>query len=497
MSFLHERGRRISSRTFILFGADIIAITAAILLSAIARLGLDQGYIYVQEHWRSLVSSGGIFLLVFYISGLYERQVLTHKKGSLAGIIAAVSISTILTVLFFYARFEFSIGRGILSLAALFICLSSWVVRRLYAIAIGYGMFNRNTLIVGDDEEVSRVISLLKQNRDAGFKVFGIVTTERSEAGHFVHGLPVLGSIQSLKEFSRVYEIETIIVATTLHREPAMLRVLRPLRYAGLEILDYAGLHEQMAQEIPLDHIDDEWLMHAAMNSSRIHIRKIKRVMDVMAALTGLILSLPITLVAALLVRIDSPGPVLFCQKRAGLDGVPFTLIKFRTMRADAEAHGAVWARQHDSRVTRIGKILRKSRIDEIPQLFNVLRGAMSLVGPRPERPEFIESLSKAIPFYQERLLVAPGVTGWAQVVFPYAASIESSRKKLQYDLYYIKHMSFFFDLLIMLRTIKTILVGLRHSESFDQVDSVQQQHEDEVIRVLPSKRETDLSQTA
>ena len=234
-----------------------------------------------------------------------------------------------------------------------------------------------------------------------------------------------------------------------------------------MEILDYAALHEELAQEIPLDHIDDEWLMNAAMNSSVIHIRKIKRVMDTTVAMAGLLLLAPFSLLAAVLIRLDSPGPVLFRQRRAGLDCEPYTLFKFRTMRQDAEAvSGAVWADKYDSRVTRIGRFLRKWRIDEIPQLINVLRGEMSLVGPRPERPEFIDTLAEAIPFYKERLLVPPGITGWAQVKYPYAASIEASRRKLQYDLYYIKHMSLFLDCLILLRTFKTIIVGLKHIDA-------------------------------
>jgi lipopolysaccharide/colanic/teichoic acid biosynthesis glycosyltransferase len=188
--------------------------------------------------------------------------------------------------------------------------------------------------------------------------------------------------------------------------------------------------------------------------------------MDLAVAVTGLVVTFIPCLIAALLIRLDSPGPIFFRQRRSGLDGRIYTLIKFRTMRQDAEAQsGAVWAGRTDSRVTRIGRWFRKWRIDEIPQLINVLRGDMSLVGPRPERPEFIETLDNAIPFYKERLLVPPGITGWAQVKYPYAASIEAARRKLQYDLYYIKHMSFFLDTLILLRTFKTIIVGLAYSE--------------------------------
>lgn len=230
------------------------------------------------------------------------------------------------------------------------------------------------------------------------------------------------------------------------------------------------------------------------MNSSVIHVRKIKRIMDVLVAVLGLVVAGPISLIAALLVKADSRGPALYRQRRCGIDGHPYTLLKFRTMRADAEAtSGALWAGKHDARVTRVGRFLRKWRVDEIPQLVNVLRGEMSLVGPRPERPEFVDTLAAAIPFYRERLLVPPGITGWAQVKYPYAASIDAARRKLQYDLYYIKHMSFFLDSLILLRTFKTILVGLRHSEE-PEGDS---EGGGSVLSVLPGETSTSGAKTA
>jgi lipopolysaccharide/colanic/teichoic acid biosynthesis glycosyltransferase len=188
--------------------------------------------------------------------------------------------------------------------------------------------------------------------------------------------------------------------------------------------------------------------------------------LDVVVAVAGLVATAPLCLLAAGLIKLDSSGPVLYRQQRIRRGGLPYTLLKFRTMRLDAEAgSGAVWADRRDARVTRGGRILRQFRIDEIPQLINVLKGEMSLVGPRPERPEMVETLAAQIPFYRERLLVPPGITGWAQIRFPYAASIEASRRKLQFDLYYIKHMSFLFDLQILLQTFRTIIEGSRHSE--------------------------------
>ncbi len=457
---------RISPRAVILLAADLAIIAASIVISALIRLAPADAWEYIHDHMLSFIGSCLIFLLTFYAGGMYERQALKRKGRSFFLPLITTGIGLAIIIILFYARFRLHIGRGILILAGLFIFLGTWMIRHLYLMAVGRGFLSKNTLIVGEGEEAADVMRLISGTQDSGYRVFGIVSCTKSRPGEFLEGVPVLGHMTRLREFADVYSIETIIVAASLAREHALLRLLRPLRYSGIEIMDYITLHEELAQEIPLDHIDDEWLMSAAMNSSVIHIRKIKRIMDASVAAVGLLVSMPISLLAALVIRLDSKGPILFRQRRAGLEGRIYTLLKFRTMKQDAETQsGAVWADRYDSRVTRVGRFLRKWRIDEIPQLWNVLRGDMSLVGPRPERPEFIDTLAEAIPFYKERLLVPPGITGWAQTKYPYAASIEASRRKLQYDLYYIKHMSFLLDCLILLRTFKTIIVGLRYSE--------------------------------
>ncbi|OGV42596.1 MAG: hypothetical protein A2X46_04855 [Lentisphaerae bacterium GWF2_57_35] len=469
---LFQPGIRISRRRVFLLTCDIVCIAGSIVMSSFIRLSPGPGWGYLVEHLPTMIGSCLIFLLVFYAGGMYEQQAVRRKMSSFIIPLVTVSIGLMIIILVFYARFKLHLGRGILLLAGLFIFASTWLVRRLYRLAVGYGLFLKNTLVVGEGKDIPTVLHLLSKSEDANFKLFGIVSSQSRRSEDFIEGIPMLGSTERLKEFVDVYAIETIIMATSFARGRKLFRVLRPLRYSGVEIMDYVALHEELAQEIPLDHINDEWLMSAAMNSSVVHIRKIKRVMDVAVSIIGLILSLPITVITAVLVKLNSPGPVLYRQERVGLDGRPYILNKFRTMKHNAEAEsGAVWAGQHDSRVTRVGQFLRKWRFDEIPQLLNVLKGEMSLVGPRPERPEFVETLSLAIPFYKERLLVPPGITGWAQVKYPYAASIDASRRKLQYDLYYIKHMSFVLDVLILLRTFKTIIIGLKYEDQTADAD--------------------------
>ncbi len=482
---MFHRGRHLSLRRTILLSGDIIWISVSIVISSMIRLGAENGLTYCSTHIPSLAGSLALMLVVFYAGGMYERQAFTHKASSYRLPLITVIIGLVLIIVLFYAKANLHIGRGVLMLAGLFMFLGTWLMRHAYSIAVGYGLLSKNTLIVGDGREIEDVVSLIASTTDSGMKILGVVSSRRVQPGSFLAGIPVVGTSDKLRELADAFEAETIIVATSLSREPSLLRLLRPIRCSGVEVIDYVAVYELLAQYIPLDHINDEWLMNAAMNGSVIHIRKIKRIMDIAVASVGLILASPIWLVAMIAVRMDSPGPILYRQRRAGIDGKPYTLLKFRTMRQDAEAaSGAVWAGQFDARVTRVGRLFRKWRVDEIPQLWNVLKGEMSLVGPRPERPEFVDTLADAIPFYKERLLVPPGITGWAQVKYPYAASIDAARRKLQYDLYYIKHMGFFLDWLILLRTIRTIIVGLRHSEQEMDPEAANQK----TIQVLPSK---------
>jgi len=461
--------RQIPARSISLFLADIGMVFLAMCLGSLIRLGWQDGWEKFLDHIPTGIGFSILFTLVFFAAGLYDSIVLSRPLTVWVSCLCAVAIGSMLSTLSFYVIFRIRhFGLGINLLTCLILFLGVWSIRYFYRLVVGSGFFSRSSLLVGEGQALLDILQLL-ENRDTQplFRVMGIVLpTGNAENSKFIMGVPVLGHLHDLGDFVEAYEVETILIAMPRRMESDALQNLRPLRYRGIELLDYIGLHELLAQSIPLDHIDDEWLMHAAMNSSRLHIRKIKRVLDSLVAALGLLLTLPISLLAMVAVRLDSPGPVFYRQRRLGLGGQPYTVMKFRTMRVDAELEsGAVWAEKFDARITRVGRFLRSARIDEIPQLLNVLRGQMSLVGPRPERPEFVKNLRQTIPFYEERLMMPPGITGWAQVRFPYAASVEAARMKLQYDLYYIKHTSLLFDLSILLKTFKTILVGMRHSE--------------------------------
>lgn len=230
----------------------------------------------------------------------------------------------------------------------------------------------------------------------------------------------------------------------------------------GIRISSYAYFIEQNKQYIPINEIDTIWMINAQLDRAHPFYNSLKRLIDVMASFTGLLVFSPILIVLIFLIRRDSPGPAIYKQERVGQFGELFWIYKLRSMTNNAEKEGAQWAQVDDNRVTRIGAILRRTRLDELPQLWNVLSGEMSLVGPRPERPEFVDPLRQQIPFFDQRHLVKPGITGWAQINYPYGASVEDSKSKLSYDLYYIKHLSWSLDIHIMLRTVGTLAAGSR-----------------------------------
>jgi exopolysaccharide biosynthesis polyprenyl glycosylphosphotransferase len=489
---MFHRGRDLSLRRTVLLITDIIGLSAAFLLAPLWRFGPGEASLYINRNQWVLLACVITYLVVYYGAGMYERAALTRRAHSYRLPMIAVAIAAAVVSVLFYANARVEIGRGVFLVASLFAFLFSWLSRHAYAVAVGKGLLSRKALLVGEGRDALRALNLIRGTEDSGIKVMGMVTEKKAAVGAFMHEIPVVGHTDKLRELVDAFDIETLIVATSLSREPAVLRQLRPLRCSGIEIMDYVTLWETMAQEIPLDHINDEWLMNAALNSSVIHIRKMKRILDFMVATIGLFLASPICLIVILLIKMDSPGPVIYRQRRSGKDGGTYMVMKFRTMRQDAEAGtGAVWSTgASDARITRIGNFLRKWRIDEIPQLINVLKGEMSLVGPRPERPEFVQTLSKSIPFYNERLMVPPGVTGWAQVMYPYAATIDGSRRKLQFDLYYIKHMGLMLDCLILLRTIKTVIVGLRHEANEEEKGDAREVAGKPALHVLPASDE-------
>ena len=318
----------------------------------------------------------------------------------------------------------------------------------------------KRVLILGDGKLAHDLGRVLVYDRSHRYDVVGFLSGDQSRVGTRVTNPMVIGTIDQLFELSEHQQVQTIAVCVEDRRGSMPLDALLDAKSMGIEVVDGHRMYEEECGRMPIDELKPSFLIFSSGFKRKPFILVLKRIGDLAGALIGLAFLAPLMSGIALCIKMDSPGPILYRQTRVGLHGYPYVLLKFRSMRQDAEAEGVKWAELGDSRVTKLGYWLRKLRLDELPQFFNVLKGEMSLVGPRPERPHFVEGLRNQIPYYDLRHTVRPGITGWAQTCFQYAASLEDSHVKLQYDLYYVKNLSLWLDLKIFFRTIRVVLQG-------------------------------------
>ncbi len=318
-----------------------------------------------------------------------------------------------------------------------------------------------NILILGTGSVTERVIDEARRSHGKTFRLVGVLGESARDEGQSINGCEVIGTLDKIQAVVSGHNVGGILICLPLYSPLIPVDFLMRCKLNGISVLDASSFYESLGKKVLLEKLDPIQLL-LSDNFYMTRFRWIlKTTLEKILATALLLLSLPVLLVTAVLIKLTSPGPLLYSQERVGKDGRTFKVYKFRSMVAGAEKKGqAIWAQKNDPRVTRIGKFIRKFRVDELPQLFNVLRGEMSIVGPRPERPEFVHRLATSIPFYDNRHLILPGITGWAQVVYPYGASEDDAREKLRYDLYYVKHMSLFFDAMILLTTIRTVLFG-------------------------------------
>ncbi len=318
----------------------------------------------------------------------------------------------------------------------------------------------KRVLILGDGKLAHDLARVLVYDRSHRYEVVGVLSRNPSRVGTHVVNPTIIGTVDQLYELSEYHQVQSIAVCVEDRRGSMPLDALLDVKSMGIEVVDGHRMYEEECGRLPIDELKPSFLIFSAGFERKPVIMLIKRIGDIVGALIGLVFLAPLMSVIALCIKWDSSGPVLYRQTRVGLHGYPYVLLKFRSMCQDAEAEGVQWAAQGDARVTRLGYWLRKLRLDELPQFMNVLKGEMSLVGPRPERPHFVHELRTQIPYYDLRHTVRPGITGWAQTCFQYAASLEDSHVKLQYDLYYVKNLSLYLDLKIMFQTIRVVLHG-------------------------------------
>jgi sugar transferase (PEP-CTERM system associated) len=457
------KASRLNTRTILLLLVEAMLLFSGLIVAVYVRLGaIDAEDALIERHGFYKAALATIFCLAsFYLFDLYDFIVM-HDRGELVlRLLQALGLAWIALALLFYAVPQVMIGRGV-SLIALPIALLLMVSWRL-AIhwVLGHPDLGERILIVGSGSFAIEVARETLNRPDAGFRVIGFVDNDPALVGKSLINPKVIGLTSELASLVKREKVDRLVVAMGDRRGQFPTQELLRLSLSGdVSIEESASFYERLTGRVLLDMIRPSWLIFSSRGRRHRTNEVIRIVIHRAVALIGAILSLPIAILTAILIKIDSRGPVLYKQERVGKNGRPFTLMKFRSMRVDAEKDGPVWASTGDDRKTRVGKIIRKIRVDEIPQFWSILRGDMNFVGPRPERPHFVSQLAQEIDYYEQRHLVAPGLTGWAQIKYPYGASIEDAKKKLEYDLYYIKNQNLVLDATIMFETIKTILSG-------------------------------------
>lgn len=456
-----EVASRLHFRKLFLFLVETTLILAAIWLSLAIKYGLENKEFPAPDFLvPRVVLIAVCFVAALYYNNLYDFKIIKDARELTRRLFQSIFLSLFLMGLLYtlFPTLIVSTGAFVLSCIILVPFVITW--RFLYGRMLRQQRFSENLILVGGGELARAICEELKANPLSGFQVVAVAVGEEDDSpqGCEVEKIKV-GDLE--REVRRRQVTRVIVAEERWPRRPEVAEVFERLEREGVEIQEGGDFYEKIAGKVFLRALTTKDVMAIRKRARSPLHRQAKRLVDVVISLVGLVLSAPISLLAAVAVKLDSPGPVLFSQERVGEGGRVFRLYKFRSMRRDAEAKtGPVWATAGDARVTRVGRIIRKTRIDEIPQMWNILRGDMSFIGPRPERPYFVEQLKEVVPYYAERSLVKPGLTGYAQTRYRYGASVEDAFEKLQYDLYYIKNMSLMLDLQILVDTVKVVVLG-------------------------------------
>jgi sugar transferase (PEP-CTERM system associated) len=447
--------RYVSPRGLTVFGCEILLIFGSVAIAARAH---GAGADVVADVWKIALITG-LCQICFYYNDLYDLTVVHSSRELLIRLLQAAGAASIIIALLYLVVPSIAIGNGIFvsSLVIFLIAIIAW---RLLFNRLAYSAnLEERVLIVGAGPTARMVARQIQSEHDYGYRVVGFIHDLHTGQGVFNPG--TLGTAEDIPRIVREYDVDRIVVGLSDRRGKLPISELLEAKLSGVHVEDAASMYERLTGKILVDDLKPSWLIFSDGFVISRWTRFLKRAIDVLLASIGAFLSLPLAILTAIAVKLDSAGPVFYGQDRVGENGRIFTVWKFRSMRQDAEKGGTpIWAQEQDARVTRVGRIIRKTRLDELPQFWNVWRGDMSFVGPRPERPFFVEQLAQEIPFYQQRHAVKPGLTGWAQVKYQYGSSVEDAMEKLRYDLYYIKHLSISLDVSIVFDTVKVILFG-------------------------------------
>lgn len=447
--------RYVSTRSLTVFAGELCLIFGSVALAAVVFQDTPD---LASSFWKiALVTV--VCQLCLYYNDVYDLTLVHSNRELVVRLLQAVGAASIVLAALYFMIPALMIGDGIF-VSALFMFLAGILGWRL--------LFNRLTgsldmeeriLVVGTGETARKVVRQIIDQREFAYRIIGFIDDDKARIGERIVNPGIVGTPADIPALIARHQIDRIIVGLADRRGKLPIDELLSAKLAGIRVEDVTTTYERVTGKILIDDLRPSWLIFSdGFHVSRL-TRWMKRGIDLTLSLVVAVLAAPLMVLAALAIWLESEGPVFYCQERVGENGRTFTLCKFRSMRTDAEQGGTpIWAKDGDTRVTRVGRFIRMSRLDELPQIWNVLKGDMSFVGPRPERPYFVAELAKDIPFYQQRHAVKPGLTGWAQVKYRYGSSLEDAMEKLRYDLYYIKHLSVFFDLTIVFDTVKVVL---------------------------------------
>ena len=432
-------------KNFILIIGDIATLYLSLYLALLIRYREVPAELVWRAHFWPFSITFLVWIGVFYIAGLYNRQIAKNDYVFYTTVLKTIALTVAITIFIFYANPSFDIAPKTTLLLMVFIFLALFLLwRRSYNALIKSESFLNNIIFIGANKESLEIMEMLRRNPQLGYKAWGEINYSEAE---------------NIKSIIEKNGINTVVHIKNPAEREDMAKILCSLIPLEVSIVELPRFYAQIARKVPISIIGETWFLENLIESEKSVYKMWKRLLDIALALALSIIFLPFLPLIALAIKLDSHGPVFYTQTRTGKNGWLFQLIKFRTMIENAEQKGAQWTAQKDNRVTKVGSVLRKLRVDELPQLWNVLLGDMSFVGPRPERPEFIQTLEKEVPFYQMRHLVKPGLTGLAQINGPLlGAGVADSLEKLQYDLYYIRQRSVVIDFDILFKTIPVVL---------------------------------------
>ncbi|HKV70347.1 MAG TPA: sugar transferase [Gemmatimonadales bacterium] len=458
-----------SERRILLTGIDLVAVNSALILALGFRPhpAVDPMLVARHPYWFLILS--GLWLITGHAFDVYEPRVAGRFEASVPQVIKAAAVAVLLYLVIPYITPPLPTSRWTLASFPCFLIAGLLLGRAIYSWALPMPLYERRALIIGAGWAGRAIAEALVTIDRVGYHLVGFVDDDPGKAGTLISvaaippadgdgpaGLPVLGSSQGIADLIAQHRVSTLILAIPGEVDADLLHILMGCVERGVEMVPMPVIYEQLTGRVPVERVGEKWYasipVYPRVTGTLWQIAK--RMMDIALASVGVACLLPLLPFVALAIRLDSPGPIFYVQERIGKGGSMFRAYKFRSMFCDAEKDGAVWAQEHDPRVTRVGRVLRAAHIDEFPQFLNVLRGEMSIVGPRPERPEFVEELVVKFPVYRLRHIAKPGMGGWGLVRQGYASSHEDALVRLQYDLYYIKHQSLGLDLLIILKTI-------------------------------------------